>query len=328
MVKKNYLVRNVRKFGSWKRLKKSILVETISTTKLYLYHNCPKRKEQNLFFVIFTEQWSIKSNKLKAQITESIVLARLCDVPVNTRKSLNRCLFSGMESGHWNLSFAPKKNVSKILKIISKIYLSCVQLINTSTASTATKKTHIPRVLEYISMEVRKNFLDFLCLQAFLAKDVLLYLVQERKYLVLVNIIFKPNVSCPICIVLQEALKTSNLTYYAATLYCQNWLHLSLKKRIVSYYSTKLTQLIAEQGWQTLEQSEWDIHHKRITGLIRAWWVGKLNWQKNRRTFKLLECEVIPGRRGERVISFFVASNYIHIHIMSVHIKNKDSMNS
>lgn len=165
-----------------------------------------------------------------------------------------------MESGRWNLSFAPKKNVSKIFKIITKIYLSSVQLINTSTASTATKNTHIPTVLEYISMEVRKNFLDFLCLQAFLGMDVFLYLVQKRKYfdtqhryfLVLVNIIFKPNVSCPICIIPQEALKTSNLTYYAATLYCQNLLYLSLKKRIVSYYSTKWTQLIAEQGWQTL----------------------------------------------------------------------------
>lgn len=87
-------------------------------------------------------------------------------------------------------------------------------------------------------------------------------------FLVLLNIILKPKDSSPVCIVLQEALKTSNLTYYAATLYCQNWLYLSLKKRIICYYSTKLTQLIAEQGWQTLEQANGTSTTKESLG----WW--------------------------------------------------------
>lgn len=145
-------------------------------------------------------------------MTESVVLARL-----NTRKSLNRCLFSGMETGHWNLPFAPKKNISKIFKIITKIYLFCVQLINTYTASTATKNTHIPRVLKYISTELRKSFLNGLCFHAFLAEDFFCIEVKKENnsihnmcFLVLVNIILKPNVSCPICTVLQKALKTSN----------------------------------------------------------------------------------------------------------------------
>lgn len=184
-----------------------------------------------------------------------------------------------MVSGHWNLSFASKTDVSKIWKIITKIYLSCVQLINTSTT---TKNTHIPRVLDYISIEVRKNFLDFLCLQAFMAKDVFPYLVQERKYfntqhrclLVLVNIIFKPNVSCPICIVLQEGLKTSNLTYYATTSYCQNWLYLSLRKGF-----SHITQQNELSWLQSKADRLWNKANGISTAKESLGWSGLDEWE-------------------------------------------------
>lgn len=70
-----------------------------------------------------------------------------------------------------------------MLKFITKISLSCVQLIDTCAGSTATKSTRIPKVLEYMSMGVgRISLISYVYIR--MAKDVVgcfCYLGQERK---------------------------------------------------------------------------------------------------------------------------------------------------
>lgn len=172
-----------------------------------------------------------------------------------------------MEPGHCNLPFASKKSFSTFFKISTKISSS---LCSTDHQRCFSCYQRCPYCM------LRKHFcanksLIYVHMLLTPSGERNLFNTQHLSFLVTHNLCLQMHGQLPICTSGNTRAFQFHLLHRDFIL-LNRW-HLSIKKRVASYYSTEWNQ---QSNTERLWNKEKELHHKRITGLTGAGWVGQL----------------------------------------------------